>query len=72
MQNTMMAAKTIASDGVIYWDMGDGKLGMIDVRDVVDAAFAVLTGGGFHLTRSQWPAAPTRLVVSVRRGKCEL
>ncbi len=46
MQNTMMAAKTIASDGVIYWDMGDGKLGMIDVRDIVDAAFAVLTGSG--------------------------
>lgn len=46
MQNTMMAAKTIASDGVIYWDTGDGKLGMIDVRDIVDAAFAVLTGSG--------------------------
>jgi uncharacterized protein YbjT (DUF2867 family) len=46
MQNTMMAAQTIASDGVIYWDMDDGKLGMIDVRDVADAAFAVLTGSG--------------------------
>lgn len=44
MQNTIMAVQTIASDGVIYWDMGDGKLGMIDVRDVADAAFAVLTG----------------------------
>jgi len=46
MQNTMMAAQTIASDGVIYWDMGDGKLGMIDVRDIVDCAAAVLTGTG--------------------------
>jgi uncharacterized protein YbjT (DUF2867 family) len=46
MQNTMMAAQTIASDGVIYWDMGDGKLGMIDVRDIVDCAAAVLTGRG--------------------------
>jgi uncharacterized protein YbjT (DUF2867 family) len=46
MQNTMMAAQTIASDGVIYWDMKDGKLGMIDVRDVVDVALAVLTGSG--------------------------
>ena len=46
MQNTMMAAQTIASDGVIYWDMGDGKLGMIDLRDVADAALAVLTGSG--------------------------
>jgi uncharacterized protein YbjT (DUF2867 family) len=46
MQNTMMAAQTIASDGVIYWDMKDGKLGMIDLRDIVDVAVAVLTGTG--------------------------
>jgi uncharacterized protein YbjT (DUF2867 family) len=46
MQNTMMAAQTIASDGMLYWDVGDGKLGMIDVRDIVDSAFAVLTGNG--------------------------
>ncbi len=46
MQNTMMAAQTITSDGVIYWDMKDGRLGMIDVRDVADAAFAVITGEG--------------------------
>jgi uncharacterized protein YbjT (DUF2867 family) len=46
MQNTMLATQTIAAGGVIYWDMGDGKLGMIDVRDVADAAFAVLTGRG--------------------------
>lgn len=25
MQNTMMAARTIANDGVIYWDMKDGR-----------------------------------------------
>jgi uncharacterized protein YbjT (DUF2867 family) len=46
MQNTMMAAQTIQSDGVIYWDTGNGKLGMIDVRDIVDSAYAVLTGSG--------------------------
>lgn len=46
MQNTMMAAETIASDGMLYWDTGDGKLGMIDQRDVVDSAFAALTGSG--------------------------
>jgi uncharacterized protein YbjT (DUF2867 family) len=48
MQNTMMAAQTISSDGVIYWDMKDGKLGMIDVRDIADAAFAVITGEGYE------------------------
>ena len=46
MQNIMMAARTITSDGVIYWDMKDGKLGMIDVRDIADSAFAVITGEG--------------------------
>jgi uncharacterized protein YbjT (DUF2867 family) len=46
MQNTMMAAQTIMSDGVIYWDVGDGRISMIDVRDIVDAAAAVLTGSG--------------------------
>jgi uncharacterized protein YbjT (DUF2867 family) len=46
MQNTMMAAQTISSDGVVYWDMKDGKLGMIDVRDIADAAYAVITGKG--------------------------
>ncbi len=46
MQNLMMAAQTIASDGMLYWDTGDGKLGMIDLRDIVDTALAVLTGDG--------------------------
>jgi uncharacterized protein YbjT (DUF2867 family) len=46
MQNTMMAAQTIATQGNIYWDMKDGKLGMIDVRDIAEAAFAVITGKG--------------------------
>lgn len=43
MQNIMMAAGTINDSGVIYWDMLDGKLGMIDVRDIAEAAFNVIT-----------------------------
>jgi len=46
MQNTMMAAQTVTSNGVIYWDMKDGKLGTIDVRDIADSAFAVIIGEG--------------------------
>ncbi len=38
MQNLFMAAPTIGSDGNIYFGMGDGKLGLIDVRDIVDSA----------------------------------
>ncbi|MFN2221059.1 MAG: SDR family oxidoreductase [Chloroflexota bacterium] len=46
MQNTMMAAQTIASDDVIYYDVGDGRIGTIDVRDIADVAAAVLTESG--------------------------
>lgn len=51
MQNTLMAAETISTQGNIYWDMKDGKLGMNDVRDVAEAAFAVITGKG-HESKS--------------------
>ncbi len=46
MQNTMMAAQTVASDGVVYMPFKDGKTGMIDVRDIVDVAVKVLTEDG--------------------------
>ena len=46
MQNTMMAAQTVASDGVVYMPFKDGNLGMIDVRDIVDVAVKVLTNDG--------------------------
>ena len=45
-QNTMMAAQTVASDGVVYIPFGDGSAGMIDVRDIVDVAVTVLTTRG--------------------------
>lgn len=38
MQNVFVSAQTIAGDGNMYWGMGDGSLGMIDLRDVVDCA----------------------------------
>ena len=46
MQNVMMAAQTVASDGAMYMPLGDGRIGMIDVRDVADVAFKVLTSEG--------------------------
>ncbi len=36
MQNLFMSAQSIAGDGNMYWGMGEGKLGMVDVRDIVD------------------------------------
>lgn len=46
MQNLMLSAQTVAQDGTLYWDLGDGELAMIDIRDVADSAFAALTGSG--------------------------
>ncbi len=46
MQNAMMAASSVASSGVIWMPFKDGRVGMIDVRDIVDVAVEVLTGRG--------------------------
>ncbi len=46
MQNTLMAAQTVASDGTVYMPLKAGKFGMIDVRDIVDVAAKVLTEAG--------------------------
>jgi uncharacterized protein YbjT (DUF2867 family) len=42
-QNLLMSAPSIAQQGVFYLGMGQGKLGMIDVRDIADFAARVLT-----------------------------
>jgi uncharacterized protein YbjT (DUF2867 family) len=46
MQNAMMGAQTVAAAGVIYMPFKDGRVGMIDVRDIAEAAAAVLTSEG--------------------------
>lgn len=42
MQNVLMSAQSIAEEGHMRWGMGDGRLGMIDVRDIADALYAVV------------------------------
>ena len=46
MQNTFMAAQTVASDGAMYMPLKEGEFGMIDLRDIVDVAAKVLTEAG--------------------------
>jgi uncharacterized protein YbjT (DUF2867 family) len=46
MQNTLMAAPTVAAQGKIYQPFKDGKLGMIDARDIGEVAAKVLTEEG--------------------------
>lgn len=45
MQN-LIAAREPISQGGLYWDLGEGRLPAIDVRDIADAAVAVLLGAG--------------------------
>jgi uncharacterized protein YbjT (DUF2867 family) len=42
LQNVMMSIGTIREDDVMYWGMGKAKLGMIDVRDIVDVLEQVI------------------------------
>ncbi len=46
MQNTLMIARTVASEGKIYQPFEDGRLGMIDARDIGEVAAKVLTEEG--------------------------
>ena len=55
MQNTLMGAQSVGDHGAFYHSMGEGKLGLIDVRDVAAVAIEVLTtdgheGKGYTLT----------------------
>lgn len=46
MQNTIMYKSTIVSDGEIHGAMGDGKIGIIDTRDIAASAAAILSSDG--------------------------
>ncbi|MDQ3912670.1 MAG: SDR family oxidoreductase [Actinomycetota bacterium] len=46
MQNTLATTRTVASEGRIDQPFKDGKLGMIDARDIGEAATKVLTEDG--------------------------
>ncbi|MCH7740725.1 MAG: SDR family oxidoreductase [Chloroflexi bacterium] len=55
MQNTLMGAESVGDHGALYHSMGDGKIGIIDVRDIAAVAIEVLTtdgheGKGYTLT----------------------
>jgi uncharacterized protein YbjT (DUF2867 family) len=49
MQNVMAAKATIAQ-GQLYWDLGEGRVPAIDVRDIADCAVSVLTTDGHEGT----------------------
>ena len=46
MQNLMMAVQSVAQQGAMYFALADGKMGLIDSRDISDFAAHVLTSAG--------------------------
>jgi uncharacterized protein YbjT (DUF2867 family) len=60
MQNLFASAATIKADGNMYWGMGDGKLGMIDIRDIADACVSLLVGNG-HEGKIHTPTGPASI-----------
>lgn len=71
LQNLLMAAPTIAAQGNLYWDMGSGKLGMIDTRDVGEvAAKLLLSDPDAHHGKIYTPTGPAS--VSLEEAASEL
>ncbi len=48
MQNLLMSVPTLQSQGAMYWGMGEGAMGIIDVRDVADSLASLGIYGGHH------------------------
>jgi uncharacterized protein YbjT (DUF2867 family) len=62
MQNTMVAAQTVISDGAMYLPFKDSKIGMVDIRDVGEAAAKVLTSDG-HEDRTYRLTGPASISI---------
>jgi uncharacterized protein YbjT (DUF2867 family) len=58
MQNLLSSASTVASDGMLYMNMGDGAVGMIDGRDVGVLAARVIQDPGSHAGKIYNPTGP--------------
>ena len=48
MQNLFMSIPTIQAQGSMYWGMGEGSIGLIDVRDIADSLASLGIYGGHH------------------------
>lgn len=63
MQNFMMSAESIASEGKIYMPYKDGKIGMVDIRDIVNVSAVILTGEG-HEGKTYTPTGPESISIA--------
>jgi uncharacterized protein YbjT (DUF2867 family) len=62
MQNLLLFAPSIAGDGNFYMSLGEGRLGMVDTRDVAEVgAAALLDDSGRHHGKIYTPTGPATL-----------
>jgi uncharacterized protein YbjT (DUF2867 family) len=60
MQNLLMGAQSVAREGALYVALGEGRMGLIDVRDIGLFAARVLTTGG-HEGKTYTPTGPASI-----------
>jgi uncharacterized protein YbjT (DUF2867 family) len=58
MQNLLSSASSVASDGVLYMNMGEAPVGMIDGRDVGVLAARIIENPGPHAGKTYTPTGP--------------
>src|SRR2546426_4071126 len=58
MQNLLSSAASVASDGMLYMNMGQGRVGMIDGRDVGVFAAKVIENAERHAGKTYNPTGP--------------
>ena len=68
MQNFLMQAAMVSSNGAVAAPLGDGKLGYIDMRDIASVAATVLTGSG-HEGKTYPITGPESLSMDEVAGK---
>jgi uncharacterized protein YbjT (DUF2867 family) len=61
MQNILGGAQTIAADGAMYLPFGNGRAGIIDVRDIVDVAVEALLSPDGHERRTYTLTGPASI-----------
>ena len=64
MQNFLMLAPAIARTSSFGSSAGDGRVGMIDARDVAAVAAQIAVSPALHAGNTYWPTGPERLSYS--------
>ncbi len=64
MQNFLLLASAIARTSSFGSSTGDGRIGMIDARDVAAVAAVIAAAPASHVGKTYWPTGPEQLSYS--------